>query len=78
MMPQDFPSSWFEEAAGLAAVQTLEARTATAIDRVDKELRALAVLSDRVEALTRELYASAHHDPRPLLASARHHRRHHP
>ncbi|MEP6648512.1 MAG: hypothetical protein ABJA74_01165 [Lapillicoccus sp.] len=99
MMPQDFPSAGFERAAALAAVQTRDARTATALVRVEREIRelqqqwagteagrrdltpeivpALAALSDRVEALTLELRASARHDARPLLASARHHR-HHP
>lgn len=35
----------------------------------------LVALSHRVEALTDELHARAHHDVRPLLASGRHHRR---
>ena len=38
----------------------------------------LIALSNRVEALTHELHAKAHHDVRPLLASARHHRRQRP
>jgi hypothetical protein len=37
----------------------------------------LAALTDRVEALTLELRASAHHDARAPLASARHRRQHH-
>jgi len=32
-------------------------------------------LNNRVDARTHELHAHAHHDIRPLLASARHHRR---
>jgi uncharacterized protein YukE len=98
MMPQDFPSSGFEQAAGLAAVRAFDARTATALVRLEREIRelqqrwagaeagrddptpevvpALAALTNRVEALTRELRASGHHDTRPLLASARHRRPH--
>ncbi len=98
MMPQDFPSSGFEQAAGLASVQAFDARTATALARLEREVRELrqrwagpepgrydrtpqvvpllTALTDRVEALTLELRASGHHDPRPLLASARHRRPH--
>ena len=36
MMPQDFPSSGFEQAAGLAAVQAFDARTATALVRLER------------------------------------------
>jgi hypothetical protein len=97
MMPQDFPSSGFEQVAGLGAIQAYDARTARALDGVERELRELrrlwahteagrrdlgcevvpelVALSDRVEALTDELHARAHHDVRPLLASERHHRR---
>jgi hypothetical protein len=100
MMPQDFPSSGFEHITGLGAIQAYEARTARALDGVERELRELrrrwahieagrrdlgpevvpelVALSDRVEALTHELHAKAHHDVRPLLASARHHRRQRP
>jgi hypothetical protein len=99
MMPQDFPPSGFEQMAGLGAIQAFEARTATALDRVELELRELGLwalaeaarrelgpavmpqvvtLTDRVAALTRELHADAHHNVRPLLASARHHRRRRP
>jgi hypothetical protein len=66
MMPQDFPSSPFEQAARLAAAQAGEARTAAA----------LAALSDRIDALTRELHGVPHHDARERLATARHQRRH--
>ena len=100
MMPQDFPSSEFEQAAGLGAIQAYEARTARALDGVERELRELrrrwahidagrrdlgsefvpelVALSDRIEALTHELHAKAQHDVRPLLASARRHRRQRP
>ena len=66
MMPQDFPSSGFEQAARLAAMQAAEARTAAA----------LATLNDRIEALTRELRGVPHHDARGRLTTARNHRRH--
>jgi hypothetical protein len=66
MMPQDFPSSMFEQAARLATAQAAEARTAAA----------LAALSDRIEALSRELRGAPHHDARDRLATARHQRRH--
>jgi hypothetical protein len=66
MMPQDFPMSGFEQAARLAGLQAADARTAAA----------LAALSDRIEALTRELRGGAHHDARDRLATARQHRRH--
>ena len=97
MMPQDFPSSGFEQMAGLGAIQAYATRTARALDGVERELRELrrrwshleagrrdlgpeimpelVKLSDRVEALTHELHATAHHDVRPPLASARHHQR---
>ena len=100
MMPQDFPSSGFEQVAVLGAIQAYEARTARALDGVERELRELrrrwerieagrrhlgsevvpelVSLSDRVEALTDALHATAHRDVRPLLASARHHRRQRP
>ena len=41
MMPQDFPSSGFEQAAGLGAVQAFDARTATALVRLEREIREL-------------------------------------
>ena len=41
MMPQDFPSSRFGQAAGLAAVQAFDARTATALVRLEREIREL-------------------------------------
>ena len=41
MMPQDFPSSGFEQAAGLATVQAFDARMATALVRVEREIREL-------------------------------------
>jgi uncharacterized protein YukE len=41
MMPQDFPSSELEQAAGLATVQAFEARTATALVRLEREIREL-------------------------------------
>ena len=41
MMPQDFPSSGLEQAAGLATVQAFDARTATALVRVEREIRDL-------------------------------------
>ena len=41
MMPQDFPSSGFEQAAGLATVQAFDARTATALVRLEREIREL-------------------------------------
>ena len=41
MMPQDFPSSGFEQAAGLAAVQAFDTRTATALVRLEREIRDL-------------------------------------
>ena len=66
MMPQDFPSSAFEQAARIAAAQAAEARTAAA----------LAALSDRIEALTRELRGVPHYDAHDRLATARHQRRH--
>ena len=99
MMPQDFPPSGFEQVAGLGDIQAFDARTATALDRAQLELRELRLwalteaarrelgpavmpelvtLSDRVAALTRELHANPHHNVRPLLASARHHRRQRP
>lgn len=78
MMPQDFPASGFEQSVGLAAVRAVDARTATALARMELEIvPALAALTDRVEALTLELRASAHHDARAPLASARHRRQHH-
>ena len=76
MMPQDFPSSGFEQAAGLAAVQAFDTRTATALVRVAREIRELRQQWAGAEALTLELRASGHHDTRPLLASARHRRPH--
>ena len=100
MMPQDFPSSGFEQMAVLGAIQAYDARTARALDGVERELRELRrwwshieagrrdlgsevvpeliALSNRVEALTHELHSAARHDVRPLLASARHHRRQRP
>jgi hypothetical protein len=41
MMPQDFPSSGFEQATGLATVQAFDARMATALVRVEREIREL-------------------------------------
>ena len=41
MMPQYFPSSGFEQAAGLAAVRAFDARTATALVRLEREIREL-------------------------------------
>jgi len=66
MMPQDFPSTMLEQAARLANAQAAEARTAAA----------LAALSDRMDALTRELRGAGHYDARERLATARHQRRH--
>jgi hypothetical protein len=66
MMPQDFPTSGLEQAARVAAVQQLDARTAAA----------LAALSDRIDALARELRSMSPHDSRRRLAAARHQPRH--
>ncbi|HEV7145552.1 MAG TPA: hypothetical protein VGN48_01000 [Pedococcus sp.] len=41
MMPQDFPSSGFEQAAGLTTVQAFDTRTATALVRLEREVREL-------------------------------------
>ena len=76
MMPQDFPSPGFEQAAGLGAVQAFDTRTATALACLEREIRELRQLWAGAEALTLELRASGHHDTRPLLASARHRRPH--
>ena len=50
MMPQDFPSSGFEQAAGLATVQAFDARTATALARLEREIRELRQRSAGAEA----------------------------
>lgn len=100
MMPQDFPSSGFEQMALLGAIRSYDAGMARALDGVERELRELrrqwahieagrrdprwdvlpelVALNNRVDALTHELHANAHHEVRPLLASARHHRRQRP
>ena len=41
MMPQDFPSSGMKQATSLAAVHAFDAGTATALVRVERELREL-------------------------------------
>jgi hypothetical protein len=100
MMPQDFPSSEFEQMALLRAIRSYDAGMARALDGVERELRELrrqwahiedgrrdlrsdvlpelAALNNRVDALTHELHAHVHHDIRPLMTSARHHRRQRP
>jgi hypothetical protein len=50
MMPQDFLSSGFAPAAGVAAVQTFDSRTVTAIVRVERDLRELLQRCARAEA----------------------------
>ena len=50
MMPQDFPSSGFEQAAGLGAVQAFDARTATALACLEREIRELRQLWAGAEA----------------------------
>jgi hypothetical protein len=50
MMPQDFPSSGFEQGVGHAAVQAFDARTATALVRVERGIRDLRQLWAGAEA----------------------------